>query len=925
MSGLSIFPRLMQSSPKQRPERLLLLCYYSHRGIVTVPQNISFLQRVSNFEIDVYNFAGSASPFRLPANIDLGEYTGVVLHNSLAYNVDNLRELDANLAVQFKNYGGLKVIFKQDENHKSRETAKYLGEKKFDIVFTCLPESEREKVYPREVVGDITFSQMLTGYVTPDLRDGLLERFAGPRDIDVGYRGSLQPLNFGRLCYEKRSIGESFLKATADMSLKCDISSRWEDRFSGDDWFKFLCRSKAVLGVESGASIFDLDGEVALAIRQFNATCAVDENDPEYAERLLEHLKHFEGNVYYNQVSPRHFEAAATKTLQIMFEGRYSDILVPGKHFVELKRDFSNIREVIEVLRDEEARTAIIETAYRDIVVAPTYWIETFVAGFDDVLRRCIDRKTWAKPAVQLPALRGDRTNVLLLCAHHPDRDPRIGWIQRNAPKGMVVHVLGIESDLAEGISIAGDEESGLSMIVTRTKSASVSLGRILPDGADNVPGVAEATYLAWIASMRPDDVARVFGVPTAYRVAVAQSIADYFLNTAASVIDVGSRIQGIDAIIACDLEVLLPAAFLKHRLGVQVMYDAHEFWPDSDDASAAAEFELWQNLERRLLPYVDDAVTVTPGLAEIMSNFYGRPFGYLPNCEPRDILEKIANRKGDASRFALERQEGEVAFLVQGNFASGRGFDALINLWSHTDARAKLFLRGPDRPYKEELKLLAKQLNLLDTRVFFPAAVDEADLVPAAALADVGVIPYEPRSINNYHCGPNKLSQYMAAGVPVLSNRLQFVESILRAGDCGIVADLTSVPDFVGAVNALTEDIALRRRLGNNGRNYFASDYNWNAASGAFYQAVASMAGPQSVAGRVFLPSTVRAPQPVLQSGVTDTLTVGTVKAWGNRERTHGAAHEVLRFVWHVVPARVRRGIRHRARAALSRILAVL
>lgn len=917
MPGLAVFPQLRQSTQKLRPERLLLLCFFEHRGIVTVPQNISFLQRFSKFEIDVYNFCGCHQPYRLPRSFDLSEYTGIVVHNSLAYNVDNLRELDADLAIRFKDYGGIKVIFKQDENYKARGTAAYLGENRFDVVFTCLPEGERQKVYPREVVGDITFTQMLTGYVTPDMRDGLLERYAGERDIDVGYRGSLQPLEFGRLCYEKQTIGRDFLAATEGMSLRCDISSRWEDRFFGDDWLRFLCRCKGVLGVESGASIFDLDGDVARTIDAFNASSPVGKDSAEYPELLLERLKGFEGNVYYNQISPRHLEAAATKTLQIMFEGKYSGMLVPGKHFVELKRDFSNVAEVVHILRDDAARTAIVEAAYRDIIAAPTYWIETFVDGFDEVIERQIERKAWKKPAVWLAPLREDRINVLLLCAHHPDRDPRIGWIQRNAPPGMAIHVFGVHHDANGSASVDGDPQAGFTVVLERALDHSLALSRILPSGGAEAPGVEEALSLAWLASMTPAQVSRIYGVTGEHPVAVVQSFGPYFLNLAAPLVESGGRVDGIDAIIACDLETLLPAVFLKHRFGCPLIYDAHEFWPDAYDHFTPAEFEFWQAFERKLLVHVDDAVTVTRGLAEFMSGFYGKRFGLLPNCEPLTALNALDAGRETDDRFRLGIDREEVAFLVQGGFSRGRGFELLIDAWEHTDARAKLFLRGPDSAYKEGLKARAAARNQLDVRIFFPDAVREAELVVAASFADVGIIPYEPVSINNRHCGPNKLSQYMAAGIPVLSNRLQSVEQILRDGDCGLLADFTNTADIVRCVDALTNDVVLRQRFAENARKHFIDHYNWNVVAAAFYASVASLANMRDGRRRVYGRSVLRPAMPI--------FTVFQPETDRKPRPMRALAKTCARLLWRLIPRRLRLALVARMRGVLTRVLSAL
>ena len=119
----------------------------------------------------------------------------------------------------------------------------------------------RKKVYQMDGKNQkMKFMHYLTGYVPDEYID--FEIDLGCRDIDVGYRGSIQPLLFGQLAYEKREIGVRFAYYAMKRGLKCDISSRWEDRLMGDSWLDFLKRCKAVLGAESGSDIVDYTVEV---------------------------------------------------------------------------------------------------------------------------------------------------------------------------------------------------------------------------------------------------------------------------------------------------------------------------------------------------------------------------------------------------------------------------------------------------------------------------------------------------------------------------------------------------------------------------------------------------------------------------------------------------------------------------------------
>ncbi|MBT8506740.1 hypothetical protein B1F79_04690 [Coxiella-like endosymbiont of Rhipicephalus sanguineus] len=90
-----------------------------------------------------------------------------------------------------------------------------------------------------------------------------------------------------------------------------------------------------------------MDGSLEKQFLELKSTYQLEnENDPEVAERILELLESIGEKIDYNQISPRHFEAVATKTLQILYEGEYSNILKPWVHYVPLKKDYSNFDEV---------------------------------------------------------------------------------------------------------------------------------------------------------------------------------------------------------------------------------------------------------------------------------------------------------------------------------------------------------------------------------------------------------------------------------------------------------------------------------------------------------------------------------------------------------------------------------------------------
>lgn len=358
-----------------RRSRLLLICDYRPREAATVIDHIDAIRRWSRSDVFVMPIYGD-----LPDELDLESFDGIVMH----YNVvmSNGVYLSPLARWRVSQFSGVKAAFVQDEYRFVDATVGVLRTLGIDVLFTCVPEDQVELVYPDHALPAMTRKvTVLTGYVPEELLALPLVPYQD-RTVDVGYRGRRLPAWLGSLAQEKGVIADRFLADAPSYGLTTDISTSESDRLYGDAWIRFVASSKATLGVESGASVFDFDGSVEQAIR--NHLAAHPDASFEELHRLF--LADVDGKIRLNQISPRSFEAAALGTLMVLYPGDYSGILKPGRHYVPLEKDHSNMAEVAHAIQDRTTWERITAQARAEVALDPRYSFAGMVQTVDDAL-----------------------------------------------------------------------------------------------------------------------------------------------------------------------------------------------------------------------------------------------------------------------------------------------------------------------------------------------------------------------------------------------------------------------------------------------------------------------------------------------------------------------------------------------------------
>ncbi|MGE5329804.1 MAG: hypothetical protein ACM3KR_09890 [Deltaproteobacteria bacterium] len=318
--------------------------------------------------------------FGFPEKLLKGIHIDVIIfHTSflgLRWNLDGFS--DAIKKCQYlQNLNCLKVAMPQDEFYQTESLNDFFNQVKISHILTCAFKEDWNKIYDKINFENVKMMTVLTGYIDEKAikRIKNLKKRCIKRNIDIGYRAWKTEYWLGEHGMKKVKIADAFSEIAKQNGLNTDISLEEKKVFLGDEWFKFLLSCKAILGVEGGASVLDKDGHIKNSVDKY-----ISVNPLATFEETRANCFPCEDNYLgLACISPRHFEACITETCQFLIEGNYNGILIPWKHYVPVKSDYSNIQEVLDILSQPKKMRNIVETAYKDIVDSNKWSYKAFI------------------------------------------------------------------------------------------------------------------------------------------------------------------------------------------------------------------------------------------------------------------------------------------------------------------------------------------------------------------------------------------------------------------------------------------------------------------------------------------------------------------------------------------------------------------
>ncbi|WP_167784719.1 glycosyltransferase [Ramlibacter rhizophilus] len=254
------------------------------------------------------------------------------------------------------------------------------------------------------------------------------------------------------------------------------------------------------------------------------------------------------------------------------------------------------------------------------------------------------------------------------------------------------------------------------------------------------------------------------------------------------------------DVYVAHDLPMLPVGVRAKQRHAARLVYDSHELYAEQE--FSAREQHAWKRVEASNIGEADAVITVNPSIArELEQRYRLSRVHVLYNAEK--AREAAVGDKRFHQVFGLPAQAR--VLLFQGGLSAGRHIEALVRAMRRVrSSHVHLVVLG-DGGIKPQLERIVA--TGLSARVHLHDAVPQSELLAWSAAADAGIIPYQATCLNNYYCTPNKLFEFIAAGIPVLASDLPEIRAIVEGHGIGRVADMADEERIAVAIDAFFSD----------------------------------------------------------------------------------------------------------------------
>ena len=205
----------------------------------------------------------------------------------------------------------------------------------------------------------------------------------------------------------------------------------------------------------------------------------------------------------------------------------------------------------------------------------------------------------------------------------------------------------------------------------------------------------------------------------------------------------------------------------------------------------------IWRGIEQRLIGKADKVITINESIAAELCARYG--------IDKPEIIRNVAKTPGKTKLFNLREKfdipKDKNIILYQGVLRNGQGLAYQLDILRYLDNAVMIFLgKGP---IEEELRRKASE-NGIGDRAIFAGRVPPEVVMNYTMSADAGILLMEDVALNNRLALPQKLFQYLGAGIPQIVSPMPEISQFVIGEDTGIVVSLDDARKAAESIDSL-------------------------------------------------------------------------------------------------------------------------
>jgi glycosyltransferase involved in cell wall biosynthesis len=251
------------------------------------------------------------------------------------------------------------------------------------------------------------------------------------------------------------------------------------------------------------------------------------------------------------------------------------------------------------------------------------------------------------------------------------------------------------------------------------------------------------------------------------------------------------------DILLANDLDTLLPNQMVSRLQSKKLVFDSHELFSEIPELVDRPFIKsIWKRLENSLIPRQQYGITVSSKIADFYNERYNVDFITIKNFPNTDV-------NFDSTMDNPFGKESKPIIIYQGALNVGRGLELMIDGMEYL-SDYKLILIG-DGDIRNDLKKRVVEKNL-QNQIEFIGKVHPKVLKKVTPFASIGISLEEDLGLNYRFAMPNKIFDYIQAGIPVLISDLPEMKIIVENFEVGEVVKSRNPKELASQIKLILQ-----------------------------------------------------------------------------------------------------------------------